>query len=145
MKQLLKSWLPVISGTRKFLATDLAHRLSRVINRRNFEVVFEGFIDLHNINSEQPDIVVYNKEDGLKPVMILEICDNQSQDSTLRTMEILGSIYHVDESFIFNMESGTWLLYRNESPEIEKTSYSRHFNTDISRLLYQHDHLRIAV
>jgi len=145
MKQLLKSWLPVISGTRKFLATDLAHRLSRVINRRNFEVVFEGFIDLHNINSEQPDIVVYNKEDALKPVMILEICDNQSQESTVRTMEILGSIYHVDETFIFNMESGTWLLYRNGGHVFEKTSYSRHFNTDLSRLLYVNGYFRIAV
>lgn len=78
MKQLLKSWLPKISGTKKYLAVDIALQLSRIINRRKFEVVYEGFIDLHNIDSEQPDIVVYHKENNLQAVMIIEICSNEN-------------------------------------------------------------------
>src|SRR3954468_17739536 len=112
MKQLLKSWLPIISGTKKFLAADLSFRLSRKIDRRIYEVVFEGFIDSHNPESEQPDIVIYHKNDNLKPVMIIEICDRENIESTCHVIETLSMIYHIDESFVYDLENDKWYLLK---------------------------------
>ena len=145
MKHLLKSWLPVISGTKKFLAADLAHRLSRIIDRRKFEVVFEGFIDLHNIDSEQPDIVVYDKDENLRPVMIIEICDTAHVEASLRTIEILSNIYHIDESFVYDMENEKWFLFKKETLQAESGSFSEQFETDLNKLLHHNGYLRKAV
>lgn len=145
MKQLLKSWLPLLSGTKKFLAADLAHRLSRIINRRKFEVVFEGFIDLHNIDSEQPDVVVYHKENNFHPVMIIEICDKENIESTMRTIEILSKIYHIEESFIYDLENKNWLLLKNNSQVYEKSGYSDYFDFDINKLSNQVSYFQHAL
>lgn len=145
MKNLLKSWLPLISGTKKFLAADLAHRLSRIINRRKFEVVYEGFIDLHNFDSEQPDIVVYNKEENLHAVLIIEICEKENLESTFRTIEILSRIYHIPESFIYDLENEKWFLLKNGSEKFETNSFSNYFDTDLNKLLHHNGYLRLAV
>lgn len=137
MKQLLKSWLPIISGTKKYLAADLAHQLSRIINRRKFEVVYEGFIDLHNIDSEQPDIVIYDKENNLKAIMIVEICDNENFLSTRRTIEILSQIYQLEESFIYNMDTEKWYLIKKGDLAFEANSWSLYFWIDLNKLMYQ--------
>lgn len=145
MKHLLKSWLPLISGTKKFLAADLSHRLSRLINRRKFEVVYEGFIDLHNIDSEQPDIVVYDKEDNLHPVMIIEFCDNENAEDTFRTIEILSRIYHIRESFVYNIENNIWYELKNGEDAFGISTYSDFFKMDLNRLLHHSGYLRLEI
>lgn len=144
MKHLLKSWLSLLSGPKKFLAADLSHRLSRIINRRKFEVVFEGFIDLHNIDSEQPDVVVYHKEDNLRPVMILELCNKENLDATMRTIEIISKIYHIEESFIYEMESKTWYLLKLNSTVFEPRGYSDYFHIDINKLVSQASYFQLS-
>jgi len=145
MKQLLKSWLPIISGTKKFLAADLAFRLSRNINRRTFEVVFEGFVDLHNPESEQPDIVIYHKNENLRPVMIIEICDVDNMENTTRAIEMLSVIYHIEESFVYNIADEKWYLLKKGSTRFEPGSYSEFFKTDLNKLLLHSGYLRLAV
>ncbi len=137
MKQLLKSWLPPAAGTKKFLAGNLAHRLSRILDRRKFEVVVEGFLDLHNTDSEQPDIIVYEKGSILKPVLMIELCGEAEFESTVRTMEILSGIYRVDESFVCQLDSGIWLKTGLDFTVPETSSYSSNLRTDLNELLYK--------
>lgn len=139
MKHLLKSWLPPVAGTKKFLAANLAHRISRILNRRKFEVVVEGYLDLHNSDSEQPDIIVYEKDNGLKPVMMIELCGEPEYESTTRTMEILSGIYRVKESFVFHLATGKWLKTGLNHPITEESAFSSILKASLMDLLYQQD------
>jgi hypothetical protein len=145
MKQLLKSWLPIISGTKKFLAADLAFRLSRKINRRMYEVVFEGFIDPHNPESEQPDIVIYHKNESLRPVMIIEICDSENINASQRAIEMLSVIHCIDESFVYDLENDKWYLLKKGTGFFEESSFSELFDADLNRLLLHSGYQRLAV
>lgn len=135
MNHLIKSWLPPGSGTKKFLAADLAHRLSRIINRRQFEVVLEGYIDLHNVESEQPDIVVYDKGNNLQSALIIELCDSQNLVFTIHTLEILLKIYGLNESFVYNYEQNCWLRISADQQVPVEDSYSVLFKTDLNDLI----------
>jgi hypothetical protein len=135
MKNLLKSWLPATSGTKKFLAAALSHKISKVLNRKKFEVVFEGFIDLHNFDSEQPDIVVYNKEENMNSVMIIEFCSKENLEPAFTTIEILSKIYHIRESFIYDIDKTTWHLLKNGSEKFEVNNFSEYFNMNMDQLL----------
>ena len=39
----------------------------------NMEAVYEGGLDVFNSSSEEPDVVVYQKKNGLQPLMAIEI------------------------------------------------------------------------
>ena len=62
MAVLLRNWQDPETGRKKFIASVLLYHLSKKVNRNRFEVVQEGYLDLADLNSEQPDIIIYDKE-----------------------------------------------------------------------------------
>ncbi len=135
MKHFEKSWSQPLSGHKKFIAAMLSHSLSKLLNRRIFEVVNESFIDLQDWKSEQPDVIVYDIKDEYKPAMLIEFTDHAGLDSTIRTMEILSDLYHVPEAFIFDFETQKW--FRINGHDVQESASSEKFGFNLQNILSQ--------
>ena len=138
MATLEKSRVKPGSGYRKFIASVLTHALSREIARKNFEVVLEGNLDLHNPESDAPDVIVYAIHNNYAPTQMIELCDNASEQSTLKTMEIIREIYFVKEAFVYNYEKEVW--YNCNSFQLQLSSYSNQFQIELDDLLRKYLH-----
>jgi len=126
-----KSWKITTPPLKKLLSRTITHRLSQKLNKNLFEVVYEGFLDSHNPISEQPDVVIYSKQDYFKPVCAIEVC----KASELLEMILIAKnnlqTHHLREFFIYVHESDTWYLINNSNtPEII-SSYSSLFSIDL--------------
>lgn len=133
MLTLHKSWLDPRSGEKKFLASILGYTLSKNLDRKNFEVVNESFIDWSDPFSEQPDVVIYNLNQGHQTISVLEIAESGELDDIICSLVINSKIYQIPEAFIYDIDKDTW--YRITGDKIENTSYSNVFNIDFHELL----------
>lgn len=138
MSTLKKSWTLPTAGYRKFIASVLAYALSKELDRKIFEVVHEGNIDLHNPESDTPDVIVYEKKNNAAPTLIVELCFNNNEEDTLRTVEIIRELYSVKEAFVYNIEADTW---RGCSPfQLVFSSSSKLFKIELNELLSAYLH-----
>jgi len=138
MATLEKSWTRPEAGHRKFIATVLTHALSRQLMRTNFEVVQEGNIDLHNPDSDAPDVIIYDIRNNYTPVLMIELCTNATVEDTLRTVEIIREIYFVNEAFVYNIDSEEW--HAITPGKLTFTSISNQFKVELSELLQHYLH-----
>jgi len=133
MLTLHKSWLDPRSGEKKFLASIIGYTLSKNLDRKNFEVVNESFIDWSDPFSEQPDVVIYNLNQHHQTISVLEIADSGELEDIICSLGINAKIYHIPEAFIYDIDKDCW--YRISSDKIETSSYSNIFNIDFRELL----------
>ncbi len=133
MKHFEKSWLSPLSGRKKFTAFNLSYSLSKLLDRKKYEVVNESYIDLHDLESEQPDIIIYDINADYKPALLIELTDHEGLDSTIRTMEIVSNLYHVPESFVFDFDKQNW--YRVNGSNVLPTSSSEKFGLNLQSIL----------
>lgn len=133
MLTLHKSWLDPRSGEKKFLASIIGYTLSKNLDRKNFEVVNESFIDWSDPFSEQPDVVIYNLNQHHQTISVLEIADSGELDEIICSLSINAKIYHIPEAFIYDIDKDCW--YRITDEKIENSSYSSVFNIDFRELL----------
>ena len=138
MATLYKGWTLPEAGYRKFISSVLAYALSRDLVRKKFEVVHEGHLDLHNPYSDTPDICVYDVDNNLEPVMIVELCFDSNEKETLRNVEIIREIYSIKEAFVYNIESDRW--NRGRHFQSIQTSISDLFKLELSALLSRYLH-----
>ncbi|MEP7168621.1 MAG: hypothetical protein ABI855_04570 [Bacteroidota bacterium] len=130
-----KKWNLPLSGKKKFFATLFFHCLFGVIDKKIFDIVFEGFIDQLDINSEQPDLVVHDKKSGFKPVVLVEFCSKDNENDVLKTAKIMCHIYGIPESFIYNLESKKWYKFSRAGEEESVASYSDFIEINLNRIL----------
>ena len=138
MSTLKKSWALPTAGYRKFIASVLSYALSKELDRKKFEVVHEGNIDLHNPESDTPDVIVYDKKNNASPALIVELCFNNNEEDTLRTVEIIRELYAVKEAFVYNIEADTWKCFTPD--EVVFTSTSNLFKIELNELLSTYLH-----
>ena len=133
MAALKNDWTLPEAGYRKFISSAMAYALSKSLSRKKFEVVHEGYLDLHNPGSDAPDVIVYEAENNNEPVLMIELCFDANEKDILRTVGIIREIYNVKEAFVFNIESDYWT--NCSSAHVTKGSYSELFNIDLGILL----------
>jgi hypothetical protein len=103
-----KSWTINTPPQKKYLSRLITYNLSRRLNRKLFEVVFEGYLDLFNPASEQPDVVVYSLSAMLIPVVAIEVCSKDELfEARLMAKRLVGQ-YRVDEFFIYEYINRHW-------------------------------------
>ncbi len=135
MSHLYKSWQNPDSGQKKFLSSTLMYHLSKNINKDLFEAVNESYIDVTDINSEQPDLVIYDKQNKFRPALIIECVSDVDEADAIRTIEILCSIYHIKEGFIYNFEREHWKKVGSDSTLIASNAHSDVLGINIDRTL----------
>ena len=74
----------------------------------NFLILPESCIDLSNLNSPVPDIVVYEKETK-KSLMFIEITTTKEKNKIIKKAKLLMNQYKILESFIYDYELNEWL------------------------------------
>ena len=134
----VKKWFTPSGSHQKFLAAVLSYGISKKLNRRFYEAVNESHIDIISLQSDIPDVIVYDVRNNLKPILIAEFCDDSEIKSTLRTIEIISEIYSIKESFVVNTSGEKW--YRFESNTISLSSESRIFKLDLREVLFHSLH-----
>lgn len=135
MSHLLKSWQYPDAGSKKFISSTLMYHLFKSIDNQHFEVVTESFIDIADINSEQPDLIIYDRFNHFHPALILECVSNAEEADILHTISLLCRIYHIEEGFIYNMERSQWKKVGQNSSVHEETSYSSLLHLDMDTIL----------
>jgi hypothetical protein len=130
-----RNWHAPESGRQKFLAAVLSHNLSTIISRRDFEIVNESYIDLHNMDSDVADVIIYNVKNNYAPDLIIELCSSEDFKSTAASVEIISEVYLIKEAFIYNLDSSEW--FRVTDGERVKNHYSRLFSVDLKDILDQ--------
>jgi hypothetical protein len=133
MEHLQKSWLLPLSGQKKFTASTLSYSLSKLLNRKDFEVVNESYVDIHDLNSEQPDVIIYNRNNDYKPAMMIELTNHSSLESTLHTIEIIAKIHHVPEAFVLDFDKQKW--FRIADSVVTSSAASKVFGLDLQQIL----------
>lgn len=128
-----KNWFSQDSAYQKFLASVLSHHLSRMFNRKDYEVVNESYIDLHNMDSDVADVIVYNINNNFSADLIIELCTNEDLKSTLNSVEIISEIYRVKEAFVYNTSTSTW--YKINDTDRDRSSYSRLLDVNLDDVL----------
>lgn len=132
MAQLIKGWMEPASGQKKFIASVLAYELSKKLDRARFEVVNESFIDIHDIHSEQPDVVVYDKAANYRPSLIIECVNEASRSEVINTLEVLRNIYNFNEAFVYDIDRSEWYKV---SENVNQESLSGQFLFSMEKLL----------
>ncbi|HNP97448.1 MAG TPA: hypothetical protein PKK99_00250 [Bacteroidia bacterium] len=118
------TWLTSSGTTKKFLSRQLTHYLSRLLDRNKYEAVYEGGLDVFNSSSEEPDVVVYQKENGLQPLMAIEICNSADVDSLNRRVCQLMDRFRLREFFLYAMDEKRWYKHTANSNHFIPSSVS---------------------
>jgi hypothetical protein len=135
MKTIAKSWLSPESSSRKFLASLLAYNLSRIIPRKEYEVLTESYIDINNMESDLADVIIYNSRKEHSPDLVVEFCSENEFKSKATSLEILTELYHIKEAFIYNFTSAEW--YRISDGERIRNTNSHLFNINLGNILHE--------
>ena len=130
----VKNWFSPNDAQQKLLAASLAYGLSKKLNRRSYETVNESHIDILALDSDIPDVIVYDLKNNFKPLLIVEFCIEEDLQSTLRTVEIIAAAYGIQESFVLNTTTGVW--HRISSNTTSFSSRSNFFNLNLQDLLF---------
>jgi hypothetical protein len=118
-----KMWKASTPPLKKLFAKTITHQLSRNLDKKNFEVVFEGFLDSQIQSIEQPDVVIYSKLHGLAPLVAIEICQKEEVPEMMIIGKRLTETYSLKEFFIFDNGSDIWYrIDRNGNESINSMS-----------------------
>lgn len=112
---LTKNWTTNIPSTKKFLSREITHRLSHLLDRNKFDVVYEGNIKAGDEN--EPDVIVYNKPD-LTPLMAIEVCEHKEVGGVIRIAQNLMESSGLNEFFIYDRDQSTWTNLHRENKSL---------------------------
>jgi len=138
-----KTWNVTTPPLKKLLARTITHLLSRQVDQNKFEVVYEGFLDAHNPEGEQADVVIYSKQSELKPAVAVEICSSTEELEMILLAKSLMEHYGLKEFFIYVLDTGSWKYISNDGRE-NNSSFSTLLSADLNRMinLYPYEDLR---
>jgi len=135
MIHLEKSWLPPIAGRKKFFSSAFYHKLSQELDKKRFDIVYEGYSDPFDLDSEQPDVIVYDKKNSVHPVLIIEFCTDSSEEDVLRIIQVIREVYEAREAYVYNVESERWFKFSNVTEETPNTSFNTILGIDLKQIL----------
>jgi hypothetical protein len=135
MVHLEKSWLLPIAGRKKFFTSAFYYRLLQELDRKKFDAVYEGYADPYDLDSEQPDVVIYDRKDVSKAALLVEFCSDSNEEDTIRTMDIISKIYKAKEAYVYNFQSGRWFKFSNPDEQVSTTSYSNLLGIDMNKTI----------
>lgn len=130
METLAKNWQSGVPTQKKFLSRLITHRLSNLLDNKKFEVVFEGHFDA--IDENEPDVIVYEKGNKVKPVMALEISYSKESDSLLSKAKEMMTNFKLENFFIYNFPKATWTNLHREANEVSVSSSSTFKDVSLS-------------
>lgn len=133
MIHLEKSWLPPIAGRKKFFSSAFYHKLSQELDKKKYEVVYEGYADPFDLDSEQPDVAVYDKMNSVNPVLLIEFCNNSNEEDVLRTIQVIREVYEAKEAYVYNFQSERWYKFSNALEQKSDTSFSTLLGIDMNQ------------
>lgn len=134
MSVLLRNWQDPLTGKKKFISSVLLYHLSKRVDKARFEVVQEGYLDLMDLNSDQPDIIIYDKENGYHPVMLIEMVHAGEWEKMAGNIAVLKQLYQLKETFLYDLDSGKWSAIDTASIQ-SGFDYSRTFNIYLDSIL----------
>jgi hypothetical protein len=133
MVHLEKSWLPPIAGRKKFFTSAFYHKLSQEIDKKRFDIVYEGYADPFDLDSEQPDVVVYDRKGGFGPALLIEFCNDSNEEDVLRTIQVIREVYEAKEAYVYNFQSDRWFKFSNVPEQKSVTSFSNLLGLDMNK------------
>ncbi|MEP7170566.1 MAG: hypothetical protein ABI855_14445, partial [Bacteroidota bacterium] len=133
MVHLEKSWLPPIAGTKKFFSSAFYHKLSQELDKKKYDIVYEGYADPFDLESEQPDVVVYDKKDSVTPALLIEFCNDNNEEDVLRIIQVIREIYEAKEAYIYNFQSDRWFSFSNADKQKSDVSFSKLLGIDMNQ------------
>jgi len=80
--------------------------LNRRLNPELYDVVFE--IPLATNGESEPDVVVFNKKNGYRSIMALEICGKNEIQDMLIVARALMEKHGLLHFFVYDMDSDKW-------------------------------------
>jgi|GEM_PF-3356724 len=134
MIHLEKSWLPPIAGRKKFFTSAFYHRLSQEIDKKKYDIVYEGYADPLDLDSEQPDVVVYDKKNSVNPVLLIEFCNDNNEEDVLRTIQVIREVYEAKEAYVYNFQSDRWFKFSNMPEQKPGPSFSNLLGIDMNKI-----------
>jgi hypothetical protein len=134
MTHLEKSWLPPIAGRKKFFSSSFYHKLSQELDKKRFDIVYEGYADPFDLNSEQPDVVVYDKKNSVNPILLIEFCNDENEEDVLKTMQVMSEVYEAKEAYVYNFQSDQWFKFCNLPEQKSNTSFSNFLGIDMNKI-----------
>lgn len=133
MSLLFKTWDRPDSGFIRYASGSLMYQLSRLLEKKDYDVVMEGHLDVKNEKSGTPDVVVYNRQLEYTPVMMIEFAEPNSLEATLDSVERLSEKHHVPEAFVINLEDQQ--IFRVKDRQRSRISFSERLGLDLGKVL----------
>ena len=121
METLTKRWTNNIAASKKFLSRHITHSLSHLLDRKKFDVVYEGNIKAGDEN--EPDVIVYDKA-NLSPLMAIEVCEHEEVGQFIHTAQNLMESSGLKEFFIYDRDQNSWTNLHRESKSFVISSSS---------------------
>jgi hypothetical protein len=81
--------------------------LDKIFDEKYFLILPESAVDLNNLNSKAPDIVIYKKAKNInnsKCILFIEITSHDEYKKILKKAKDLMNQYKILESFVYNYE-----------------------------------------
>jgi hypothetical protein len=130
-----KSWTdPEITPSKKYLSRMFTHKLSGLIDHRDYEVVFE--MPFNKDTDNVPDVVVFDKRRGWSSVMAIEICRKDEVQDLLIVARDLMEKYSLLDFYLFDQDSFAWYNVKRNSLGYEIIADSAF--PDVSGVYLQH-------
>ena len=101
-----KHWSEHIPASKKFLSRMFTIELNRRLNPELYDVVFE--IPLATNDEGEPDVVVFNKQNGYRSIMALEICGKEEVQDMLIVARGLMEKHGLHHFFVYDKDSDKW-------------------------------------
>lgn len=113
---------------------DTIARITYGIRSQDYYYGFpESVIDDNNLNSEAPDIIIFESDDTSRfPDVIVEITTTRERKVIIKKVkELLAKYPAVQEAFIFDYEKETWARVVQGGELEEDESYSPLLDADL--------------
>jgi hypothetical protein len=134
MAELITIWQNPDAPTSKFFASVCMYRLSKVLDRKHFEPVMDGHLDLNDPASQQADLVVYDKHKLYRCVVLIHFTGEMITKTLIQGVVSQLQKYKIEEAFLYDLSNGDWLKV-NANGNIIRDSYSASISTSLDEVL----------
>ena len=102
----------------------------RTLFKRKYVVLSEYCIDIKDLNSVVPDVIVYDK--SMKPMMFIEITNKKEMKRLDKKIRETMEQYSVFEAFMYIYDVKKWVKYSGLEKKSDKISYSDILRIDLA-------------
>lgn len=129
---------PAPDPRHKDIIIKLNNAITDLLPENLFVVYPESPIDMGDLNSKIPDVVVYTrakKYKNCKVVLFVEITNKAEEAPTLKKVKQLMKSYSVKEAFVYNYETDRLVKFSNIENSNSPVYYSDILKTNIAKII----------